>query len=262
MLCLHRRLLPVFFYLVATITVLLIAADCYALAEDITFTARDGYRIAATLTRPEKPVPATTGVVLIHMYRSSREGWNPLIPSLSTRGITSLAIDLRGHGASRIAPDGTDGGTKVLNRDSEFFNAMYLDAEAALEYLEKTLGIPPERTALVGASVGCSIAIRTAIDRPVAGVVVMTPGREYLGIPTMEQIQKWPGIPLLILTSEEESERGADDIYAALQNRGAEIMVFKEENIHGTHMFGKVKDVEKIIAEWLSSVFNNAPDRL
>jgi len=224
-------------------------------SENITLVAADGYRIAALLTVPEsKPLPAA-GVVLIHMYRHTKESWSPLVSELTARGITSLAIDLRGHGASLTAPDGSDGSLKVVNRDPEFFNTMYLDAAAALHYLTEKLQIPPEKTALVGASVGCSIAIRTALEYPVAAVVVMTPGRDYLGIPTMKHIDKWPGIPLLILASEEEAGRGAVDIHAALQNRGAELILFDEDGIHGTNMFGAVQGVEKMIADWLTAVF-------
>ena len=223
-----------------------------ALCKNITLTAKDGYRIAATLTMPKQKPAVDSGVVLIHMYRNTKESWKPLQDELVSRGITTLAIDLRGHGQSKLSPNGADDSIRVINREPQFFNTMYLDAEAALNYLVEKLGIKPARTALVGASVGCSIAIRTALDNTVAAVVVMTPGRNYLGIPTMEHIKKWPGIPLLILTSEEEVDRGANDIYAALQDRGAELMVFQEEGIHGTNMFGEVEDIEKTIAEWLS----------
>lgn len=223
-------------------------------SKKLVLTAADGYRISALLTVPGT-IPETSGVVLIHMYRHGKESWAPLAGELAARGITSLAIDLRGHGESRTAPDGSDSSARVLDRDPEFFNSMHLDAAAALNYLEEERGLPAQRTALAGASVGCSIAIRTAIEHPVAGVVVMTPGRDYLGIPTMEHVEKWPGTPLLILTSEEEAGRGANDLYAVLKNRDAELMVFDQEGIHGTNMFGEVDGVERIIADWLSAVF-------
>ena len=87
---------------------------------------------------------------------------------------------------------------------------------------------------------------------PVAAVVLMTPGKEYLGIPTMGHIKNWPDKPLLILTSSEEQQRGAAAIYAQLKNNGATLRVFEEEDIHGTNMFGEVDDVEQLIADWLA----------
>lgn len=227
-----------------------------AFSENVKLITEDGYTIAATLNRPETKPAKPAGAILIHMYRSTKESWTPLTRVLTDHGITTLAIDLRGHGESRIAPDGSDDSVKVLNRDHQFFNTMHLDAQAALKYLKEKELITADRIVLVGASVGCSIAIRTAIDHPVAGVVVMTPGRDYLGIPTMEHIKKWPDIPLLILTSKEEAGRGAEDIYAALQNSDAQLMVFPEEGIHGTNMFGEVENVEQTIADWLLDVLH------
>jgi len=80
---------------------------------------------------------------------------------------------------------------------------------------------------------------------------VMTPGKDYLGVPTMKHIENWPGIPLLILSSREELERGASAIYARLKNSGATLKVFEEEDIHGTNMFGEVDGVEELITNWI-----------
>jgi hypothetical protein len=112
--------------------------------------------------------------------------------------------------------------------------------------------------ALCGASVGCSVAIYTAVKQkvPVNSVVLMTPGKNYLGVPTMQHIKNWPDLPLLILSSEEESGKGADVIYKKLQNTGAELHLFDDEDIHGTYMFGEVDDVEDLIANWLAEKLN------
>lgn len=245
----------IFFCFIAAAVFLRLTTPVFAASEPLTLVAEDGYVISALLTVPEKEPATEAGVVLIHMYRHTKESWIPLIDELTARGITSLAIDLRGHGESLTAPDGSDSNSKVMNRDPEFFNVMHRDAAAALKYLREKRNIPPERLALVAASVGSSIAIRTAIDNPVAGVVVMTPGENYLGIPTMEHIRKWPDIPLLILTSDEEAGRGANGIYEALKNRGANLKVFEKERIHGTIMFGEVDGVEQMIADWLIDLF-------
>jgi len=109
---------------------------------------------------------------------------------------------------------------------------------------------------LVGASVGCSVAVHavTSSSVKVDAVVLMTPGEKFLGIPTMDHIKSWPGIPLLILSSEEEQERGAAAIYKKLQNNGAELKLFPQTDIHGTNMFGQVDKVEEFITQWLSSL--------
>jgi pimeloyl-ACP methyl ester carboxylesterase len=186
------------------------------------------------------------------MYRHDRTSWQPLIENLSGRGITSLAIDLRGHGESRSDPTGNDDAKRVVAKDPEFFSRMHQDVEAAVRYLSDH-GIGPDQIGLVGASVGASVAIQTVSGSktPVGAVVLMTPGKDYLGIPTMTHIKNWPNRPLLILTSREEQQRGAADIYGQLKNNGATLRVFDEEDIHGTNMFGVVDGVEKLIADWL-----------
>ena len=174
---------------------------------------------------------------------------------LLSAGFTCLSLDLRGHGQSRFGANGSDDEKRVEARDSKFFNSMYLDVAAAEKWLQKT---EPqlEKEVLIGASVGCSVAVHAIAGGVVRAeaAVLMTPGEDYLGISTMEHIKTWPVIPLLILSSEEEQDRGAAAIYKQLQKRGAELKLFPQTNIHGTNMFGKVERVENVITDWLLSL--------
>jgi len=235
------------------LAVLFIFSQAKAAPKKIVLTAADGYRITGNLTKGA----TRSGVVLLHMYRHDKESWQPLIEQFNARGITSLAIDMRGHGESRLDPEGNDASKLVLVRDPVFFNQMHQDAEAAVNYLIGH-GIDPGHTGLVGASVGCSVAVHTVSEKmvPVGAVVLMTPGRDYLGVPTMSHIRNWPGKPLLILTSSEEQERGAVPIYEQLKSNNATLKIFDEEDIHGTNMFGKIDNVEKLITDWLVDSLN------
>ncbi len=237
------------------LAVLLLFSQAEAASEKIVLVAADGYKITGSLIKGD----SRAGVVLLHMYRLDRQSWQPLVEQLSARGITSLAIDMRGHGESRLDPAGNDDAARVQAKDFAFFNRMHQDAEAAVRYLIDQ-GLDPGQVGLVGASVGCSVAIHTVSARmePVAAVVLMTPGKEYLGIPTMDHIKNWPGKPLLILTSSEEQQRGAAAIYDQLKDNGATLRVFEEEDIHGTNMFGEVDNVEKLIADWLADTLSKS----
>lgn len=233
---------------VCSVLILLVLSDSLA-SEKVILTADDGYRITGNFTKAD----GKAGVVVLHMYRNDKESWQPLVEKLTARGITSLAIDMRGHGDSKLDPKGNDDSKRVLARDAKLFNRMHQDAEAAVRYLLDK-GIDPQRIGLIGASVGCSVAIHTVSENkvPVGAVVVMTPGKEYLGVPTMRHIKDWRGQPLFILTSKEEEERGAKAIYNQLKGKGAELRVFDEEDVHGTNMFGEVEGVEKMIAAWMA----------
>ncbi len=221
--------------------------------ERISMQAADGHPLVGALSRPLPTKDIQAGVVLLPMYKHTGKSWQPLVQVLNQAGFTTLALDLRGHGESRYDADGGDDGQRVTSRDPALFNAMYLDAAAAVSRLAREMNLNEQRMALVGASVGCSVALQAVAmgAARVDAVVVMTPGSNYLGVPTMKHIKSWPGTPLLILSSEEEKDRGAEEIYAALREKGAELHLFSEMSIHGTDMFGKVSGVEELISNWL-----------
>jgi len=245
-----RYLARFFLFLIFLITCLCCAPPGQAATDKVKLTAADGYPITGILSRPGQG-DGGMGVVLLHMYRHNKESWQPLVAELDRRGVVSLAIDMRGQGESSIGPSGDDS-SRVMERDPALFNAMHLDAEAAVHYLTNKAGC--SKIGLVGASVGCSVAIDTAVrgQVPVAAVVVMTPGRDYLGVPTLQHIAKWPGYPLLILSSSEEKEWGAEVIFRKLEKQGAELVIFAQTDIHGTNMFGRVDGVAGRIVNWLS----------
>ena len=224
------------------------------IAEELSLVAEDGQRLAATLVRPQSEATGRA-VLLLHMFRHDRSTWEDLQDELAERGLLSLALDLRGHGDSRMLADGSDGAPRVLGRDTSLFARMYFDAAAGFAHLRDQEGIAPERIAVVGASVGCSVALHgvaQGVLKPGA-VVLMTPGKDYLGLDSLTHVRDWPGIPVLIMSSEEERGRGADALYGQLRGRGAELRLFSRINIHGTRMFDELDDGEGLIADWLQS---------
>lgn len=218
-------------------------------AERVALKAADGFPLIGLY---EQAGAGTAGpaVVLLHMYNNRKESWQPLIAELRNQGVSALAIDLRGHGESRLSAAGIDQAPRVENRDASFFNEMYQDAAAAVQWLK---GRGHHSIGVVGASVGCSVAMHMAVatKTDIGAMVLMTPGLDYLGIDTLHHLGRWPGLPLLILTSEEEKDRGATTIYQHLENQGARLIVLDQRNIHGTRMFGVVTGVEERISGWL-----------
>jgi pimeloyl-ACP methyl ester carboxylesterase len=84
-----------------------------------------------------------------------------LMEDLRRQGFAVLAYDYRGYGVSGGGPATT---AKAC-----------LDAEAAYDYLVKTLRVPPERIILYGRSVGTGFAVHLASRRPAAGLVLESP---------------------------------------------------------------------------------------
>ena len=227
-------------------------------SEIITLKAEDGQPLQALFTPAAQPGEGKA-VILLHMFKQQKEDWYPLIKQLRKDGLTSLAIDMRGHGQSRKDKNGQDLRPRVVERDSSLFAAMALDCTAAYHELRRR---GYSKIAIAGASVGCSVALRSVVSQQleVKGLALLTPGKNYLGLDSLADIIAWPkGTPLLILSSQEEAERGATALASALGRHRAKLVLFAEEDIHGTLMFDEVERVEEDISCWLHTCLSNSP---
>ncbi|MCH7871459.1 MAG: acetylxylan esterase [Planctomycetes bacterium] len=232
------------------------AADVTAKA--VSFNTTDGVRIAADYYAPRKSVEPAPIAILLHMYNSDRSAWKPLIEPLHEAGFAILAIDMRGHGA------GATDELKELarKRDRKMFKAMEKDVFAAYEWVSKQGDVDRSRLAIVGASVGCSVALRYTVSDPsVDAVVCMSPGLKYLAINSSVDIKRFHGRKLLFLASEEE-RNAADQLKKLGDTAGKkakspvvaneiETRIVGEGRVHGTAMFGKIDGIEQRIVDFL-----------
>jgi uncharacterized protein len=89
--------------------------------------------------------------------RSMRAG---LAAALSRLGLAVLLFDYRGYGGNPGSP--TEEG-------------LAADARAALEYLAGRPEVDPERVVYLGESLGAAVALRLAVERPPAALVLRSP---------------------------------------------------------------------------------------
>lgn len=228
---------------------------------DVVLKTADRQQIAARFW------PGTTeaapGVVLLHMYKSDRSAWDPVVKALRDRGVAILAIDLRGHGKSAMQGR-RDLARSVKKRDSKLFRAMHKDAIAAVRWLAKEGKCDAKRIALVGASVGSCIAVDAARRHPdeVAAVLCMSPVAKSLGLDTLAHLKTLPATtPLLLLTHRSEIDAGAQKIADA--RPGTRLVVYDEAApanagadrmwAHGTRMFGGIPLVEQTVASFVAA---------
>lgn len=118
--------------------------------------ATDGVRLHAWYAAP--PVPIAT-LVWSHGNGGNIAGRVDVQSALVEAGLAVLAYDYRGYGRSEGNP-------------SEV--GVSLDALAAYDAVRAD-GVPPERVIAFGESLGGAVAIRLAIERPCAGVAVVSP---------------------------------------------------------------------------------------
>lgn len=221
--------------------------------EEVHFATTDNLTIAADFARPARAGERAPMAILLHMYNSDRTAYGPLIPALQQSGLAVLAIDLRGHGRS-VGPPGLRLAERVAQRDRKLFEEMDRDVEAAYAWLSRQPDVDPARFALVGASVGCSVAFDYAArDRSVDALVCLTPGTAYLGLDALADARKYGRRALLMIASEEE--RGAcDDLRRMVPDAVARIVGRAGSDrlgLHGTRVFGRVAGIEKDIAAFL-----------
>jgi pimeloyl-ACP methyl ester carboxylesterase len=214
--------------------------------EIVTFETFDGQVIHGDYYPCKATETDVPMVILLHMYRSDRSAFAPLIQPLHEAGLAVLAIDLRGHGES--ATDETR--TRIMAAETAVFEEMYEDVRAAYDWLAKQEGIDRSRFALVGASVGCSIALDYAAeDKSVDTIVCLSPGTDYLGLDSKADMQNIKGRRIQLFAPDIPKEKQAAQALAAL-GPGVKTEIVSGDH-HGTHMFGKVPGIERRIAEFL-----------
>ncbi|MBP7937868.1 MAG: alpha/beta fold hydrolase [Phycisphaerae bacterium] len=224
----------------------------------VTFTTEDEVLIVGDYAEPvlrggQKLAPMA---ILLHMYQSDRSAFTPLIGPLRRAGFAVLAIDLRGHGESN-APARLQLVERVRQRDPDLFKSMHRDVAAAYLWLRDQPGVDPARFVLVGASVGCSVALDYAgRDKSVDAVACLTPGTAYLALDSMAHIEKCANRPILMIAA--EGERAAADRLAQAAGQHVAVKVVPdqpalgEKGLHGTRMLDKVADIDKTMIEFLS----------
>lgn len=207
--------------------------------EDVTIEAADGLPLHATFFAPGGMAPFP-GVLLLHMLGSDRQVWvdNGFAEKLVADGYAVLALDMRGHGDS-VGPIDWAKADEDLQRVWAYFAGRD--------------EVDGERTAVIGASIGSNMALRTgANETAVKTVALLSPGLDYRGVTTEDALVQYGDRPILIVASEE-------DAYAADSSRTLSEQAAGETHLemyngagHGTNMFGPQPDLADLLLEWLN----------
>jgi dienelactone hydrolase len=133
--------------------------------ENVTFETDNGLTVRAKIFIPvnasaRNPVP---GVLYVHGYQNNRETSDPYCIELARRGVAALCIDALGRG----------------NSDNQFdINAPDFDPSYgslnALEYLRNHNYVDPQRTGLMGHSLGSGMVYEIALQDELSRALVIS----------------------------------------------------------------------------------------
>lgn len=172
-------------------------------AVTVTFPTDDSVTISASLRVGR---PGSTPIVLVHQLGSARAEWEPLVAKLAAAGLTTLAIDLRGHGES-TAGAATNTRTYAYDSFSDAdWRATPKDVQAAIAFLASREDLWPGHVVLVGSSIGGTACIAAAADDPrVVRMVVLSPGRAYHGFDAILPASRLGGREVLVFHAADEA---------------------------------------------------------
>ena len=217
--------------------VLLAAAPAFAAGRPVSFQSADGTTIAGEFFEASnRPSP---GVVLVHMLSRNKADWHALPDRIRDAGISALTIDLRGHGGSSGA--------------SSDLTAMVQDVRAAAQWLASRPNVRPDRIAIVGASLGASLALLAAADSQlVRAVGAVSPALDYRGLRTDVALVKRIGArPLWLAASTEDplALRTVRDF--AAESSGPREQHLSSVPAHGTRLLERDDDAARALVDWL-----------
>jgi dienelactone hydrolase len=211
-------------------------------SHQVTFRTEDGVTIAGTMYEaPRHPAPA---VILLHMLTRSREDWHQVADRLADAGITALAIDFRGHGASTRGPLGADGEPDLAR--------MVLDVQAARLFLNTHPDVViPSRIGLAGASIGANVAIlEAASDAAIRSLALLSPGLNYRSLRAEDAIKKYSPRPVLYVAATNDPYATRSVKQLSTVGTGLREIKTLENAGHGTTMLARQPDLIRVLVDW------------
>jgi uncharacterized protein len=165
------------------------AATVLPAAEEVSFLTGDGLRLAGWFVPPAGPhgrgprQPRSPAVLVCNGNGGNRSLRAPLAAALARAGLAVLLFDYRGYAANPGRP--TEPG-------------LAADARAALAYLAARPDVDPARLVYFGESLGAAVALRLAVERPPAALVLRSPFASLAEVGRLH----YPWLPVSLLLAD------------------------------------------------------------
>ena len=160
----------------------------------------EGLYLSAKLTEMSG---ATTSVLMLHQCNRNQKMWQPVVTALNKKGITTMTVDFRGYGNSKMA------GYDIDLSDADYDKATaHIQKDIHLIYNSWVLNTPDVKNrSIIGASCGGGAAsILASQHKEVGALVLFSPSlRPYWFAPeNWGPLQKRTDLPILGIASLED----------------------------------------------------------
>ncbi|MCS7184793.1 MAG: alpha/beta hydrolase [bacterium] len=214
---------------------------------DLAFAAsvitKDGFLIDYEI----KESKSNIYIVLLHGLQASKDEWYMHPEGVGFTKIIEemefgyVAIDLRGHGKSKIKNKKI---ISVEELNAQDFISMKDDVLNVLESIKEK-----NKNAifiLTGASLGANVAINSAKNKDVIGVILLSPGFSYAGIPIIPayiEVEK----PILLASGMNDtySYRTVKDL-EKLGKKTKPLVIISDTNYHGVVLFNDKRVINEV----------------
>ena len=219
------------------LSMVLASPSAEAAGTRVSLPSGDGVVIAGEFYEAaSRPAPA---VLLVHMLSRSHADWGALAERIRDAGITALAIDLRGHGQS--------------SGSAQDLQAMVGDVRAAALWLSTRPNVRGDQVAIVGASLGASLALLAVVNVPqVRAIALLSPSLDYRGLRTDNALIKRLGARSIWLAASDQDPLAL----RSLRDIAAEPSGPREQHVssalaHGTVLLDRDGDLARSLVDWL-----------
>jgi alpha-beta hydrolase superfamily lysophospholipase len=189
-------------------------------------------------------------VLLLHMMPTNKESWAAFQDKLSESGISSLAIDFRGHGES---VKGERGNLDYKNFTDLEHQAKIRDVLAAVKWLK----VGGDDLAIVGASIGANLACQWGAEHPdTRAIAALSPGLNYRGVLAMPLVRALTRSQFLFLAASDDDRESFNAAQKLNETSLAKTKLKLMRNAgHGTEMFNREPSLMEELASWLLAAF-------
>ncbi|MBV9079670.1 MAG: alpha/beta fold hydrolase [Elusimicrobia bacterium] len=177
--------------IVALAVFLVLSASAAAEPVKVKFKSGDGTTLVGLY---QKPAPGKGVAIMLHGLKSSKEEYKPLADRLGAAGWGTLAYDARGHGESAVSrtPNGeADYASLGQPGPGSRWERMIDDVGAAIKFVQDDAKVERSSIVVVGASMGANVVARyAALAAPVKGIVLLSPGLDFVGFKPKPEMPK------------------------------------------------------------------------